>query len=266
MTFYIAFGLNLVFLAFRFFRSQRIGERTILSALFLFLILVFAVHPGIIKISRSLTFLETAALVVSFLWLAGGPFFSWLERKGRERKSFLLLRNRKGPFSEIVEACGMLSEAKQGGLIAIERKDSLDSWIQTGTPLDARIRRETIYSVFTPPGALHDGGMIIQNARIAACGVLFPLSKRLDLPTELGTRHRAGLGLSEVTDALTIIVSEETGKVSLADRGSLLYDVKFERLAEMLETALRKRLVRSKGTVLKGTGLRSVPTRTVPIA
>ena len=154
----------------------------------------------------------------------------------------------------------MLSEAKQGGLIAIQRKDSLEPWTQSGIPMEARIRKETIFSVFTPPGALHDGGMLIQNERISAAGVLFPLSKRLDLPTELGTRHRAGLGLSESTDALTIIVSEETGKISLADRGSLLYDVKLERLAEMLETALRKRLVRSKGT-----GLRNISSRTVPV-
>ncbi|MBI4367936.1 MAG: DNA integrity scanning protein DisA nucleotide-binding domain protein, partial [Candidatus Omnitrophica bacterium] len=105
--------------------------------------------------------------------------------------------------------------------------------------------REIIFSVFTPPGALHDGGMVIQGDRVVASGVLFPLSNRSDLPTELGTRHRAALGLSEATDALAIIISEETGKISLADNGSLLYDVKTERLAEMLEKALKNRLVKT---------------------
>src|SRR3989338_7907686 len=119
----------------------------------------------------------------------------------------------------MVNAGRILSQTRQGALIAIEREESLEGWIQAGVGLDAKIRRETIYSIFTPPGALHDGGMIIRGDRIAASGVVFPLSETRDLPTELGTRHRAALGLSEKTDALAITISEETGKISLADHG-----------------------------------------------
>ena len=243
---YFLFAINLTLLVYRFLRSRRAGERTVLSALLLLLVLVFAAHPGIIRLSRILSLLEDSALGVTALWLAGGPFFSWLEKKRRRQTLFQLLRNGRGPLSEIVAACRMLSEARQGALIAIQKKDSLEKWIEAAVPLEARVRRETIFSVFTPPGALHDGGMIIQGERIASSGVVFPLSKRDDLPTELGTRHRAALGISEATDALVIIVSEETGKISLADRGSLLYDVKSERLAEMLETALKSRRFRRK--------------------
>ena len=270
MTFYFLFFTAFALISYRTFRPQGREDRFLLAVLFLFLIHTFTVHPWISRSSSTwLRVLEDSVLVMLLLWLVVKPLMLLLETGKRGRKALLLLRNGRGPLSEIVEACRMLSEARQGGLIAIERKDPLESWAKSGISLEAKIRKETIFSIFTPPGALHDGGMLIQNERISAAGVLFPLSKRLDLPTELGTRHRAALGLSEATDALTIIVSEETGKISLADRGSLLYDVKLERLSEMLETVLRKRLLwrkkRPKGTVPKGTGLRNPPNRTVSI-
>lgn len=246
MGFYSLFTLNLTFLLYRFFRSRKIGERTVLTSLFLFLLLALSVHPWLGKVDRSLSVLEMSALWVSLFWLAGGPLFFWIEKKRKERNNYRLLRSGKGPFSEIVWACRMLSEARQGALIAVQRKGSLEKWLKTAVPLDAQLRRETIFSVFTPPGALHDGGMIIQGDRIAASGVIFPLSKRFDLPTELGTRHRAGLGMSESTDALIIIVSEETGKISFADRGSLLYDIKQDQLEEILESALKNRFPKKK--------------------
>ena len=241
MVYYALFILNTAFLAYRFFRSRKMGERTVLVTLSLFLVLSFAMHAWINKNSWSLSLLEKSVLMINLFWLAGGPFFFWLEKKRNQRGLFQSLRSGKGPLAEIAAACRMLSEARQGALIAIQRNDSLESLIESGVALDAKIRREIIFSVFTPPGALHDGGMIIEGDRIAAAGVLFPLSKRLDLPTELGTRHRAGLGLSESTGALAIIVSEETGKISLADHGKLLYDVKPDRFSEFLESALKNR-------------------------
>lgn len=240
MAFYLLFLSTSALLLYRFSRAGRAGKRLVLFSLLLFLILTFALHPWT-KTSFSLTLLEEGALLVTLLWLALEPVLGWLEKKRREKNAFQLLRNGKGPLSEILSACRMLSEARQGGLIAIQRKDPLAGWIKSGVPLDAQIKKETIFSIFTPPGALHDGGMIIQGDRIAASGVLFPLSKRLDLPTELGTRHRAGLGLSEAADALAIIVSEETGKISFAVGGKLLYDVKSDRLPELLESSLKNR-------------------------
>lgn len=244
MGFYLLFTFNLAVLLYRFCRSEKWGERTVLAALFLFLLLSLSVHPWLTKVSGLLSILEESALIVSLFWLAGGPVFSWIDKNRRERVNFRLLRNGKGPFFEILSACRMLSESRQGALIAIERKDCLEKWIRTGVPLDAEIRRETIYSLFTPPGALHDGGLVIRSGRLAGGSVIFPLSKRLDLPTELGTRHRAALGLSEVSDALVMIVSEETGKISFAVGAKLLYDVKSDRLAELLDASLKNKSFR----------------------
>ena len=243
---YFLFSLVFGFLTYRLFRPGKVQEKFLILSLLFFLLLTFALHPWVAKSYDWLSLVEELALGTLLLWLVAEPWALWLEKRRREKRAFFLLQNGKGSLSEIVTACRMLTERHLGGLIAIERKDSLDTWIQSGVPLDARIRRETICSVFTPPGALHDGGMIIRGDRIAACGVVFPLSKRLDLPTELGTRHRAALGLSEATDALAMIVSEETGKISLADQGSLFYDVKTERLPEFLEKALKNQLARRK--------------------
>lgn len=251
MSAYLVFSLVFVLLLLQAFRVRNWRERLLFLSLFLLTLLVLGMHPWVSHAYTGLIFLEKGALLALVAWLVGNPLALWLEKRRREKKAFFLLQNGKGALAEIVTAARMLSERKRGGLIAIERKDPLDTWIQSGIPLDAKIRRETISSVFTPPGALHDGGMIIQGDRIAACGVVFPLSKRLDLPTELGTRHRAGLGLSEVSDALVMIISEETGKISFADRGSLLYNVKPERLSETLETSLKNRRVKRQDHGIK---------------
>ncbi len=257
MMFYSFFLLNLGLIAYHIFRSRKVEDRILLFVLSSFLVFTLAVHPWIWRsTSMWLRVLENLVLMGLAVWLIGKPLSIYGEKKRRNKRSLCLLEDGKGPLFEIVQVCRMLSEAKQGGLIAIERKDSLESWIKPAIPLLAKVRKETIFSIFTPPGALHDGGIIIQRDLIAAAGVVFPLSKRVDLPTELGTRHRAGLGLSEATDALTIIISEETGKVSLADRGSLLYDVKSEKLPQMIETALRNRLVRKKRKTIVSKDLR----------
>jgi len=245
MEFYLLFAANSGLLLYRAFLSKKAVERLLLVSWFLFFLFMLGVHPWVAKSWPGLGVLELAALTTSFLWLATFSIFERIEKRNRRGGAYLL-QNGKAALFEIVLACRTFSQIKQGALIAIERKDPLAHWIRSGVPLDAKIRKETIYSVFTPPGALHDGGMIIRGERIAACGVVFPLSKRMDLPTELGTRHRAALGISESSDALAITISEETGKISLADNGSLFYDVKLERLSEMLENALRNRLVKIK--------------------
>jgi diadenylate cyclase len=243
MSPYLPFAAALLLILYRLSLPGKARERFLLVSLFLFLLLTLAVHPWLSRSAGWLQWVERGALTSALLWLALDPLARGLEKLRWGKKS-QLLRNGKGSLSEIVSACRMLAESRLGALIAIERKNPLERWVQSGIPLNAEIRRETIYSVFTPPGALHDGGVVILGNRIAAGAVLFPLSKRMDLPRELGTRHRAALGLSELSDALVIAVSEETGKVSLADRGSLLYDVKLERLPEILTQALENRLVR----------------------
>ena len=151
----------------------------------------------------------------------------------------LFKKYREGAYQEIVLACRQLAEAKLGALMILERKQSLSAWCRKGIPLDALISKELIHSIFTPPGAPHDGALIFQKNRIAACAVIVPLSSSSRLPKELGTRHRAALGFSEITDGLCLVVSEETGSISIADRGVLNYNIPLTHLPEALERALR---------------------------
>ncbi|MCK5706194.1 MAG: diadenylate cyclase CdaA [Candidatus Aureabacteria bacterium] len=127
-----------------------------------------------------------------------------------------------------------LAEKKIGALIAIERFTGLKNYIDTGIIIDSRLSVELIQTLFMPRTPLHDGGVIIDGIRIAAAGCLFPLSQRPDISRSLGTRHRAAIGLTEETDALVIVVSEETGGVSIASRGKLSRNIEEETLAKII--------------------------------
>jgi diadenylate cyclase len=121
----------------------------------------------------------------------------------------------------ITESIMSLAERKIGALIAFERGISLRGYEDTGIAIDAMFSRELVESVFTPPLPLHDGGMTMRNGRIAAAHCVFPVSNNYDLSVS-GMRHRAAVGLSEDTDALVVVISEETGAISIAHNGKLL--------------------------------------------
>ena len=126
-----------------------------------------------------------------------------------------------GTMSEIVKACHQLTQSGIGAIVVLEKDVGLRNYIETGTPIDARVTAELLVTVFTPSSPLHDGAVIIEKNRIVAAGCILPLSQNPRLAKSLGTRHRAGLGLSEETDAVVIIVSEETRTISLASGGKL---------------------------------------------
>jgi len=127
--------------------------------------------------------------------------------------------------NQIAEACEKLARDKLGGLIAIEKNDSLVSYIQSGEIIDSRVSADLMQAIFTPNNPLHDGGLIIQHGRIAAAGCIFPLTTNQELSRIFGTRHRAALGLSEETDAILIIVSEERRDVSIIYRKKFYKDL-----------------------------------------
>src|SRR5262245_6672113 len=127
----------------------------------------------------------------------------------------------EGMVEEIVKAAFRMSRRKIGALLAIEREVGLQNYIERGTMLDARVTSELLCTIFFPGSDLHDGAVILQKERIAAAGCLFPLSDNPNLGTVYGTRHRAALGITEETDAIVVVVSEETGVVSFAHRGKL---------------------------------------------
>lgn len=137
-------------------------------------------------------------------------------------------------LEEIVRAAVALSNRKIGALMAIERETSLKDFIEIGTPLDAKVSHELLLSIFHPTSPIHDGAVVIRGNRIVAAGCFLPLSLSVDISKPFGTRHRAGVGLSEETDAVVIIVSEETGSIATAVGGQLEKNVDMGSLRDFL--------------------------------
>ena len=127
-----------------------------------------------------------------------------------------------------------LANIKHGALIVIERNDSIAEYKKSGTTLDALVNANTLSSIFYKGGALHDGAVVIHNGRIDVAGCVLPMTSRVDIPQELGTRHRAAIGTTELFDAVVIIVSEESGLISLAMRGELERGFNYETLKARL--------------------------------
>lgn len=140
---------------------------------------------------------------------------------------------------QIVLACRSLAKRSMGGLIILAGKANLESYIQTGEMIDANINSRLIESLFFKNSPLHDGALIIQNERIVSAACILPISKNQTIPRRLGLRHRAALGITEHTDAIAIIVSEETGKIAYAINGELTLNVKSEELELFLSNSLK---------------------------
>jgi diadenylate cyclase len=147
----------------------------------------------------------------------------------------------QGVINEIADAVEVLSEEKTGALIVIEQKTGLSDIINTGTKIDAEVSSALLQNIFVVNTPLHDGATIIRNDRIIAAGCFLPLTNNDKLNKQLGTRHRAGIGVTEITDSLTIIVSEETGVISLAVNGRLLRNYDKDKLKTILVRIMKSR-------------------------
>ena len=160
--------------------------------------------------------------------------------------SFMKLFTRKKPNSDtenpaimqIVRACAYMSKNYTGALIIIERDMSLTDIISSGERIDANINAQLIKNIFFKNSPLHDGAMIIGHNRIVAAACILPVSHNTNIPKELGLRHRAALGITQQSDAVSIIVSEETGRITLARRGNFRYDLSQEELERYLTTVM----------------------------
>lgn len=135
---------------------------------------------------------------------------------------------------KIVIAATELAKTKTGGLIVIERDIKINDIMDSGVKIDSEVSPQLIVNLFTPNTPLHDGAVIVSNNKIAAAACILPLADDKDIAKEIGTRHRAGIGISKESDAIAIIVSEETGKISVAIDGNLIADVKEEALRNIL--------------------------------
>jgi diadenylate cyclase len=143
-------------------------------------------------------------------------------------------------YDDIVLAANLFSQNQTGALIVIEREIGLRTYIESGVSLDARLSYDLLATVFRPSAPLHDGAVIVQRDRIAAAACFLPLSMNPVLSTQLGTRHRAAIGITEETDAVAVIISEETGTISMAVAGSIERELTVERLRERLSHLLRR--------------------------
>lgn len=170
-----------------------------------------------------------------------------LEQLGRSqllgRHKVLTVDEREKVVYEIVQSLDYMRKSRIGALIVIERDNSLTEYIEKSKKLYADISSELLISIFFPNNPLHDGGVIIQGDKITSAGAVFPTSDNLKINKRLGTRHRAALGISEETDCISIIASEETGRLSLAIGGELHYNLTLDELKMMLLEELKPKKV-----------------------
>ncbi len=173
-----------------------------------------------------------AVSVIALLIIFHPEIRSGLAKLGQKHIFMSQLREEELDYllKQVGIAAESLSRDKIGALIAIEKHDPLSAFAESGVSIDAKVSSEIIQAIFTPNNPLHDGGMIIQDARISSAGCFFPLAQSHDLNRIFGTRHRAAIGLSEETDALIVIVSEERRDISLVYRGKLYKDLSAEAL------------------------------------
>lgn len=209
----------------------------IVIGVFVSLIYLFQMNTLIYIINQGLSLVILAAVVIFQPELRKA-----LESLGRRQMvSTLFMSNRQVEqvfsdrvLGEIVRGCEEMSKAKTGALIVIEQNDNLSEYERTGIEVDALVTSQLLINIFEKNTPLHDGAVIVRGDRVTAATCYLPLSDNMRLNKALGTRHRAGVGVSEVTDSLTIIVSEETGRISLAYRGDLETGVTEDRFRERM--------------------------------
>jgi diadenylate cyclase len=157
------------------------------------------------------------------------------------RVSFLRGSSVEGDsYDDIVLAANLFSQHQTGALIVIEREIGLRTYIESGVPMDARLSYDLLATIFRPSAPLHDGAVIIQKDRLAAAACFLPLSMNPVLSTQMGTRHRAAIGITEETDAIAVVVSEESGAISMAVGGKIERDLTAEQLREHLSSELKR--------------------------
>ena len=166
-----------------------------------------------------------------------------LEKLGaKSLREILSAKEEKRDIDRVIEqtvsACETMSRERTGVLIVFERSTSLIDWQKSGTVIDAQVSSELLRNIFFTKAALHDGAVIIRNERIAAAGCVLPLTQNRNISSDLGTRHRAGIGMSEASDAVVVIVSEETGTISVAIGGMLKRHLAPKTLEKLLENEL----------------------------
>ncbi len=232
-----------VYGAYRFLRGTRAARMFkglgVLLIIIGLLILVLAredAFPRIEFLYRGFLAFSVIAVVVIFQ----PELRRALVRLGETRFFRSVVGDADPMIEELVTAAAALSRSKIGAIVAIEREVPLGGIVDAGTRLNAEVSAELLQTIFWPGTALHDMGVVIHDERIRAAGVQFPLADAHDISQELGSRHRAAIGLSMECDALVVVVSEETGAISLAERGQLIRKLSPEALRSLLRKGLSR--------------------------
>lgn len=244
----VAFG---IYHLIRFARKGRTGQ--VVKAI---IIIVLAVAVANLLNLRVVSFILNNAVelgVISLVIIFQPEIRRFLERMGSGKIKELFVAETQSnevetAISETVEAYESLSKDKVGALIVFERKTLLDDVLKTGTPLDARVSSELLKNLFWNKAPLHDGAVVVRSGRIVGAGCMLPLSGNTNLSRSLGMRHRAGIGISENSDAVVAIVSEETGSISVAINGMLKRHLAPETLERLLRSELMPETNETKQT------------------
>jgi diadenylate cyclase len=191
-----------------------------------------------------------------------------LEQLGQTRSWLPQLLPRPGEMAgrtvdELVKAATQLARHRYGALIVLEQETGLQNYVERGVPIDGLLTRQLLINLFYPNSPLHDGAAVVRDGRIVAASVVLPLSDNTAATSQLGTRHRAALGITEQSDAIAVVISEETGQISIAQNGQLIRNLDPERLDEHLRDILNlDEADRERGRILHGMSERlRMPTR-----
>ena len=235
-----------IYFAFKFIRGTR-GAPVVYGFIILMLslgLVAWALKLMVLSwILKTFTAFSAVAILVIFQ-----PELRRILAELGTRPMFTTAREQRENIEVIIQTVERLSDVKIGALIAIEQSIHLQDVVESGIVVDCEATPEMLETIFFPNNAVHDGGVIIKGDRIAYAACIFPLTQRQDLNPSLGTRHRAGIGLSEETDALVVIVSEETGALSYAYKSQLIKGVSAEQLRAFLTSVLVSKS-KSRGVV-----------------
>lgn len=234
--------IQIVFLAWAFYQFYMSLDRTKIQRMLkmIFYALAFYGISYILKLNILLKVFNIFAI----------PYFVFLciifqaelrrsfltEGSGKTRLKLSSINNYSDQIDIALNACSVLQTKRRGALLVFSRRDSLNSVISSGTVLNADLSMQLILTVFDHDTPLHDGAMIIQDGKIKAAGCYLPLSEQTDIKKTFGTRHRAALGICEETDSIVIVVSEETGAITLAYNARLFYDLEIDNIKRVLLT------------------------------
>jgi diadenylate cyclase len=202
--------------------------------------------------------------MLRWFWVAGAVALvivfqpeirSFLAHIGSGGMTRVLIKGKSEFINEVIKAMKELSKQKKGGLIVFENETGLRNFIETGIRINAEVSAELLQTIFTPPAPIHDGAVILSGARIAAAGCILPLTHNPSMSKVIGTRHRAAVGLSEVSDAFICVVSEETGEFSLAYEGALKQDMDIDEIRRRLISYYKAKI--RKNRLLKKDGIKT---------